>query len=485
MIVGMQAVWVVFFSFFVFVLGQRPAEAQDIPYANYLVGERALGLGGAFVGLAEDASATFHNPAGLSLVSGSEVSTSFWVAGWQHRRLESGWSTTEGRSDFSDSKLTFPPLVFTAVTRVGSADESGEPRHALGAAILKPLRQTYRYAAVTNGADNDLAALDVVHEDDARWYGLSYALRLPYRLSIGLSAFAALRSLSHEEVEMHGRDGVIAPTPENQALSRHSLFTADLRDLLWRFGVTWQPGTCWRIGLMVQLPSISLGGSASSRQLTLNVEPDGQMAVDNIVHDELRAWRRIPWEVRAGVTHFWGNRALVTADVAFHGSSGSAQDPVRLVRDDTVPRPRLLPMESFLTSSMRIAVGGEYVFRERFPFRGGVMLYTSGRSRIPATSDKPTDSDMTTFGLSLSAGLLVGDGHEVSLGGSVIHSSGIGTALDQTGAGMATYSATGTSETTLLIFISGAIGGAKVLVEKGEEWLEEEQRKRASRGRGD
>lgn len=45
-----------------------PVAAQDIPYANYLVGDRALGLGGAFVGLAEDGSATFHNPAGLSLV---------------------------------------------------------------------------------------------------------------------------------------------------------------------------------------------------------------------------------------------------------------------------------------------------------------------------------------------------------------------------------------------------------------------------------
>ena len=39
--------------------------AQAIHYRSLPIGERAMGLGGAFTGIADDPSATYYNPAGM------------------------------------------------------------------------------------------------------------------------------------------------------------------------------------------------------------------------------------------------------------------------------------------------------------------------------------------------------------------------------------------------------------------------------------
>lgn len=451
------------------------AHAQDIPYANYLVGDRALGLGGAFVGLAEDGSAIFHNPAGLSLVPENALSTSFWVAGLRRRNIDGGWTAPEGGSDLENTQLDFPPLVFTVVSRIGEPDDNGHTRHALGAAILKPLREDYRFAAA-NDAGASLSSLDVVHRDNARWYGVSYAYGLPRpRLAFGVTAFVTLRNLTHEEIEMHGQRGTPAPTPESHPLSRHSLFSATLRDMVWRFGVTWDPMTCWRIGIMAQLPGISLGGPASNRQITLDVDAAGDMTTERIAHDDLRAWRKIPWEVRVGATRFLGRHGLITVDAAIHGGVGNERSPSLLIRDATVPKPLMLANESYLSPSVRVAIGGEYVYRDRYPLRGGMLVYSSGTPAVPAQSNRPSVADVSTVGWSVSGGLVLPGGQHVQIGSALIHSFGRASALQQDLVGPASYTATGMSDTTLLLFISGGIGGAKVLLEEGEKWLEEQQ----------
>ena len=50
------------------------------PYLRMGTGARALGMGGAFVGVADDASATYWNPAGLAWTNGWEL-TGMYTAG--------------------------------------------------------------------------------------------------------------------------------------------------------------------------------------------------------------------------------------------------------------------------------------------------------------------------------------------------------------------------------------------------------------------
>jgi hypothetical protein len=450
------------------------ARAQDVPYQNYLVGDRALGLGGAFVGLADDASATFHNPAGLTFLPDTSISTSFWLVALNRREIERGWVTLEGATDLDDSEITSPPLVVTAVARLGRRDARGRKRHAVGAAVLKPLRVNYRFAAVTGSDDAALSALDVIHNDNARWYGLSYAFQAPHRLSVGISGFLALRSMKHEEIEIHGADGPVSPSPADHAVTRHSVFAASLRHLVVRLGMAWSPSRRWRLGLMAQAPGVLVSGSASNRELTYDVDETGVAVIDNVEQRSLSPVRRIPWELRVGATRFLGSRWLITADIAVHGAAGDADAPVPLVEED-IPRPRLLVMETHLEPTLRAALGGEMVIADRVPVRGGVFGYRSGVPTVPEQDTVVAASDLNTAGASFSVGILLHDGHEVSFGAAGTRSWGSAAALDQAGPGAASYISTPTTETTVLVFISGGQRAAKrlakTLAKKSEQWI--------------
>lgn len=458
----------------VFMVG--PARGQDVPYENYLVGDRALGLGGAFVGLADDASATFHNPAGLTSLPDTSVSSSFWLVALNHREIERGWITLEGNANLADYEINSPPLVVTAVARLGQPDAHGHRRHAVGAALLKPLRVNYRFSAATGADTASLSTLDVVHHDNARWYGVSYAYRVSSRLSLGTSAFAALRSMSHEEIEIHGMDGPVQPSPPGFAITRHSLFSASLYHIVWRAGLAWNPAPRWRLGLMVQAPGIRVGGTASNREVTHDVDATGAATIERIKHSGLSPRRRIPWEVRMGATWFLSRRSLLTTDLAVHGGVGSIDSPIALVDEQAdIPQPRLLVMETYLEPTVRMAFGGEIVIANRVPIRGGLFGYRSGVPTLPDISTAPSASDLNTMGASLSIGILLADGHEVSFGAAGTRSWGMAAALDQAGLGPASYLATPTRETTILVFVSGGKRAAKriakKLVKKSEEWI--------------
>lgn len=464
-----------------------PAAAQDIPYHNYLVGDRALGLSGAFVGLADDASATFHNPAGLAVLPDASISVSFWVMAFSHREAEQGWVSLEGSSDLSDNEFSSPPLVVTAVAKLGKRDHLGRKRHAIGMALLKPLRLKYRYAvSAQRGDPSALSTFDVLHSDQARWYGVSYSYDTQCGVSYGATAFLSFRSLHHEEIEIHGVNGPPTPSPDAFEITRHSEFQASLTHVVWRLGVLWAPKPSFRLGAMMQLPGWALSGDATNREVTVDLVDDmGTMAqVKRVEHRFLTASRPIPLELRFGGTWYPNNRSLITADVTIHGPAGSRNDPVQLIDDASMPRPRFLAMETYLGPSVRAAIGGETFASERVPVRGGLMVYRSGLPNVPQQSDRFSASDLNTVGASVSVGRILSGGHELSFGAAGTYAWGNGSALDQTPRDAAIYGVTPVSETRVLVFMSGGkrafkrlarrlYNESQKLIRRSQDWLEE------------
>lgn len=59
-----------------FGLASMPARADQFHYNNVTIGTRAVGMGGAFTGVADDASGVFYNPAGLAFALSNDISGS-------------------------------------------------------------------------------------------------------------------------------------------------------------------------------------------------------------------------------------------------------------------------------------------------------------------------------------------------------------------------------------------------------------------------
>lgn len=80
-------------------LGATVARADQFHYANVLVGTRAVGMGGAFGGVADDASGMYYNPAGLAFALNNDIQGSANAFYTKHTK----YLKTLGNEDFDES----------------------------------------------------------------------------------------------------------------------------------------------------------------------------------------------------------------------------------------------------------------------------------------------------------------------------------------------------------------------------------------------
>mgnify|MGYP005991348183 CR=1 FL=1 len=83
----------------------QTAIADEYHYKNILIGSKAIGLGGAFTGIADDMSAVFYNPAGLAQTTLSN-SASLSTFRWEAMTFEDVFSTQD---DFERSSFSIVP----------------------------------------------------------------------------------------------------------------------------------------------------------------------------------------------------------------------------------------------------------------------------------------------------------------------------------------------------------------------------------------
>jgi long-subunit fatty acid transport protein len=224
-------------------------------------GARSAGLGGAFVALADDATAAFANPAGLVQLAKPEISIE--ARNWSHSipytvsgRVEGdpsgqGLDVTaglvDGESTYDTTGLSFVSLVWPigdwsfAVYRHQYADLefSGETQGLFG-----------------GGSDccQERWIDQQMHStQDVLSYGLSAGYRFNDKFSIGLGAAyfdVSMESLTTEYLwDVDSETGFFGPTsflPERLALTEY-LFIDD-SDWTFSGGFLWSPSQRWRIG---------------------------------------------------------------------------------------------------------------------------------------------------------------------------------------------------------------------------------------------
>ena len=85
------------------------AWATDSKYQTYIVGDRAAGMGGAVVSIADSVDACYYNPAGLTQVKSSTVSLSANLYGFQLYHIENG--LFPGENVQGNSFVTIPSTM--------------------------------------------------------------------------------------------------------------------------------------------------------------------------------------------------------------------------------------------------------------------------------------------------------------------------------------------------------------------------------------
>jgi long-subunit fatty acid transport protein len=224
-------------------------------------GARSAGLGGAFVALADDATAAFANPAGLVQLVKPEISVE--VRNWSYsipytvggraegdpsgQGLDVTAGLVKGESTYDTTSLSFLSLVWPigdwsfAVYRHQYADLefSGETQGIFGGG--------------SDSFQERWSDQQMHSKQDILSYGLSAAYRFSDKFSVGLGVAyfdVSMEALTVEHLwDVDSETGFYGPTTfllERLALTEY-LFIDD-SDWTFSGGFLWSPSSRWRVG---------------------------------------------------------------------------------------------------------------------------------------------------------------------------------------------------------------------------------------------
>ncbi|MCC6158232.1 MAG: hypothetical protein IT350_09275 [Deltaproteobacteria bacterium] len=357
----------------------RPAEARN--YQNYPIGERAAGIGGAYIGIADDASGAYHNPAGLALAGYNQFSLTGTVYGYSRTRYEN--VAIFGADGTSGSLETFyaNPNFFGTVYRLDRADDAAP---------------TFAFSIVTPDFSVTHSQLDleggvVTAASDERvqtyWFGPSYARRLSKTAALGATAYG----LFGQEQYDSQWSGKIGPDELDVLDDRIRLmgFSSEDRQTL---GVLACVGLLahWkdaRLGLVARSPSAQVWGKG--RYLFESLSTYQGQTFDDDANTKFAPRRVEPAMLGAGASYALGP-VVLAADAKYHTAASYDDADKSSVKQKIELRP-----------VVNVNLGAEWSVNRTVALRGGFYTNESALRADPANDTPAIDMNGLTAGVGI------------------------------------------------------------------------------------
>ncbi|MCM2279221.1 MAG: hypothetical protein NDJ89_14185 [Oligoflexia bacterium] len=299
-----------------FLLSALPASADQYHYRNQLIGERASGMGGTYLGVSDDPTGIFYNPAGLVYGFENYISAS-----------ANTYTTTETRykdilpgHDYSQNSRALLPSFFGFTQSLG--------RDKIGFAVIVPesdlLNQDDElpnYSAVA-GDPNTLKRRLYI-QDTTYYFGPGYAKALGDHASIGVSLLGIVRlytALDNQTIQYN-------PVPTGKFYFQNTHQSMDIYGLQPKLGFQYMPAKNLSLALVAS-KALTLSGTGKRRILATKLGPDNRPVVpsDNYSADFTLEERNLkpkllgPVTVGAGAAYFPSKALLFTGDFTYYSA---------------------------------------------------------------------------------------------------------------------------------------------------------------------
>ena len=236
-----------------------PSGLPAIPFDILPPGARSLGLGGAFVGVADDATAAEANPAGMTILTRPEISLHGRYASYDVEFLDAGGydgiaagadtpNPPIGTFDDDNTTVSFASFVypFERFVLAGYYQNSGKIDSASTVAGFEP-----------DFIDTYIA--DSIIDAEVESYGLSGAFRVSDMFSIGVSLKSTSTDISFiqgstlsdfRDQEFNATDPEAAADIIDDELSLVTTNTIDDDDFTWNVGLLINPNGKFSAGFV-------------------------------------------------------------------------------------------------------------------------------------------------------------------------------------------------------------------------------------------
>ncbi len=481
-------------------------------YQRYIIGERAIGMGGAYAAAGNDPIMSYYNPGGLAFARSSMISVSQNLYSLDYRKIEGGFNPSVNREVNAitlehDHDLSFPSTLAVLI-HFGGFKKKGKKKppenHTVSLTMITPYQDSFNYDEtwVSDTEERDSQTYQVKETYRIVWTGLSYAYRYGNKWGFGVSAFLSdskysrdlntnwIQNAEGEQECPPGRCGVIQ--------TKESDFDLKVVSFLFKVGVVWKPIKKWRFGLAVTTPNIQVKrfifrktkGSLDQIFSIGRANNDGQDFVQFYADDyDFGVEEHEPLIFRLGAAYFGRKRSVMSMDVSLYIPIPSVYyrvggDPVYKRRhpegpdgpvDETaspdwvdngiVKKIERLPV-------VNVNLGGEWAVIRHWTVRSGIYTDFSAAPKV-TYSATPQETRVQRFGATYSIGYRA-KGLDLTLGitgtygrgkASVYHSREPDDSRQWQPAGYTEYS--------VYVFIAGITKAAekssKAIVKKVEE----------------
>jgi hypothetical protein len=458
------------------------ASADDTHYRSIPIGAHAIALGGAFVGVADDASAAYFNPGGLVLGATRGLAGSLTINAWERVHVDQAFQEPDGFSDATTKRGRSVPVFIGAVVKFGPKDKLDRKKYALGISVLEPLFNSVGTFLEVEG--DPVALTDTYRVDDsdrATWYGVSFASRLNLKQSIGASLYLSVRKLNHLETGLTLAGGMALPDDPNSFVGTSS--QANTQSLGFRafhfalrFGWLYRIKPQLQLGVMLQPPGIPL-------KQTVNTTSQGFINDNDAMPPTTRAFFTdgkvdanlpIPAQVDVGLEYWPAEKVMLAFDAAFYGPVRSGQR----VKTSAPVQGLFFDPNTARRAIGNVAIAGDFYVAKTVMIETGFFTDLSSAKNIPANPDRFYNSQINNFGGTLSLGVRIA-GVSLAAGATAIIGRGDATGVVvDVDSQLRGYTLTKATSRTFYLHITGATRAAADLGDKAQEVIKARREKK-------
>jgi long-chain fatty acid transport protein len=462
------------------VAGTGEVAANPTNYQPYVIGERSLGMAGAYAAAVDDSMALYYNPGALGFAGTTAVSASKSVYAAGYRRITDGF-VPAFEEEYSlknldtTNDLTWPSTL-TFITSFRKHKKKGfSPRHTIGFAMLVPFQENYSYRVKHKQpgiADNQTFYLAESYR--TLWTGGGYGFRPTRKWGFGLSAFFSnyrySRRFDSNWFDVPEDLSLCAETGCGETDFVESILKIKVNSVVIRVGALYRPTSQWRIGLTATAPSILLrpiseGWLDQTKGISSTSDPTdvhSRMYTDDY---KLAVAGFRPASIRLGAAFIIPKAFTVDLDGTFHFPMSYRQIEGDAVADRLEDEPEASP-EWFDPGIVRwiehqpmanVNLGAEFLFSHGWTVRTGLFSDFSSAPEVVA-SDVPQLTQVHRIGGTFSIGHR-GRDHDITVG--VIGTYGSGHASvyypeEARSPGEAAFQPTAYTDRAIYVFVGGA-----------------------------
>jgi long-subunit fatty acid transport protein len=353
-------------------------KADENHYNNILIGDRAAGMGGAYVAVSDDPSGLYYNPAGIVYAIGSNISGSMNAL---HQTSTTYKDALGGTYDWKRTSSVLFPNYFGVFQSLGKGKIGFS--YAVPDSILEDQDQTFKNIPGTSPSVSTFV-INFNNQDTTYNVGPSYAVEINDNLSAGITLYGHIRTQERINNQL---TYLLSDTDYEW---KNQYFHTEEKGLRPVFGLMWTPHD--KISAGVTVSKTYIFSSSTDVQTTCQgastvAYGSGSLCVSgdiNRIESKSDKKKEYPLQMHTGVAYFPNERLLLSGDLIYNGATDAS-------------------LVSARESVLNFAVGAEYYLNSQWAVRSGLYsnyantpeLRTTGVSGI-----QPEHVDM--YGLSVS-----------------------------------------------------------------------------------